>query len=589
MSLRRVFASLGLRAKIYTLILATALGISVLAVSQSLNFKSGLEDQRRAELRHLVDLASSILLAEHTRAESGEISPEDAKKQALDRIATLRFGSNDYFWINDMHPRMVMHPIKPDLNGKDLTNLADPTGHRLFMSFVETVREKGSGYVAYEWPKPGAGPDPQPKLSYVSGFEPWGWIIGTGVYMDDLAADIWAAARYQFLMIITILSLTTFVSLWIARSLTRSVSKMTQSMRALAEGDTSIAVPEVQSRDELAAMAHALEVFRTNAVERAGLKELSDIQDQEKAALNAKISSMLDAFKESSDGVLNATADNMSNLKTTSENLTRLSTVASEEAEAAMWATSQTAASMQTVAAAAQQLSTSITEIDGRICGSQEIVAKAIATTQRSTDEIEALSRAGQQIGNVVTLIQNIARQTNLLALNATIEAARAGEAGKGFAVVAGEVKALAEQTAKATCDIAELVTSIQQTTETAVVSIRETASTMGDINEVTRAIASSIEHQNAATRQIAENANGVASQTDTLRKSVGSVTQVITEAQTTAAGLIDVSTGLSEQATALSKEVHNFMVVLRSGPLDRRTDSGANYSGTERRGRQAA
>ena len=121
-----------------------------------------------------------IVNEEYAAAQRGETSVEQAKKNASARICALRYGAGDYFWVNDLHPRMIMHPIKPELNGRDLTDSMDPNGKHLFVEFADVVKRQGTGFVVYEWPKPGAA-DPQPKLSYVAGFQPWGWLIGTAV------------------------------------------------------------------------------------------------------------------------------------------------------------------------------------------------------------------------------------------------------------------------------------------------------------------------------------------------------------------------------------------------------------------------
>ena len=139
-------------------------------------------------------MALGILKEEHAAVQKGGITVADAQKRALARVATLRYGSNDYFWVNDMHPRMVMHPMRPEMNGNDISTFKDPNGKALFVDFVNVVKKDGAGFVPYEWPKPGFD-KPQPKLSYVAGFAPWNWVIGTGVYIDDLNAQTWASTQ----------------------------------------------------------------------------------------------------------------------------------------------------------------------------------------------------------------------------------------------------------------------------------------------------------------------------------------------------------------------------------------------------------
>ena len=174
--------------KIYALICLSFVGLLGITFLGSRELASSLIQQKQIELQHLGEVALGIVKEEHAAAQKGDVSAADAQKRAMARVAALRYGSNDYCWINDMHPKMVMHPIKPEMNGNDLSAYKDPNGKLLFVDFVDTVRKSGAGFVPYEWPKPGFE-KPQPKLSYVVGFAPWNWVIGTGVYIDDLNAD----------------------------------------------------------------------------------------------------------------------------------------------------------------------------------------------------------------------------------------------------------------------------------------------------------------------------------------------------------------------------------------------------------------
>ena len=166
--------------KIYAIIGLSFLSLFGIATFQLSELKSALEDQKKVELHHLGEVALRIVKAEYAAAQRGEVTDDQARASAASRIGALRYGNDDYFWINDLLPRMVMHPIKPELNGRDVSDLKDPNGFRLFVEFAELVKRQGAGFVAYQWPKPGLT-DPQPKLSYVEGFEPWSWVIGTRV------------------------------------------------------------------------------------------------------------------------------------------------------------------------------------------------------------------------------------------------------------------------------------------------------------------------------------------------------------------------------------------------------------------------
>ena len=176
--------------KIYVLIGLGFLGLLGNTLLDSRELASGLREQKQIELKHLVELAVTVVKEEHAAAEKGEIPAAEAQKRAEARLADMRYGNNDYFFIIDMQNRMVMNPTATKLLGQDMSEMKDPTGKRLFIEINQTVRQHGGGFVDYQWQKPGSE-KPQPKLSYVAGFAPWGWIVGTGVYIDDLDAQAW--------------------------------------------------------------------------------------------------------------------------------------------------------------------------------------------------------------------------------------------------------------------------------------------------------------------------------------------------------------------------------------------------------------
>ena len=257
--------------RIYALILLSFVGLLGVAFLDSRELASSLNQQKQIELRHLGELALGIVKEEHATAQKGGVSDADAQKRAMARIAALRYGGNDYYWINDMHPKMVMHPIKPEMNGNDLSAYKDPNGKLLFVDFVNAVKKDGSGFVPYEWPKPGFD-KPQPKLSYVVGFAPWNWVIGTGVYIDDLTAQTWVSTRRSLIVAGAILLFILAVSIFVARSITAPLQRMTVTMNDLASGNLNVEVSGIGRGDEVGEMAKAVEVFKSNAIARQSLE-----------------------------------------------------------------------------------------------------------------------------------------------------------------------------------------------------------------------------------------------------------------------------------------------------------------------------
>jgi methyl-accepting chemotaxis protein len=360
----------------------------------------------------------------------------------------------------------------------------------------------------------------------------------------------------------------------ISRSVARPLSVITATIKRVAEGDEQVEVPHTERADEIGALARAIQIFQQAMDRNRNLNSrvLQDSQAREERARHIEAS--VEEFRGAIGGVLRAVTDNASAMRETAQSITRVTSDASGRAVAAAGATEQASSNVSAVAGAAEELSASVEEIGRQVHQSAGVVEQAGQRTEKSVAEIESLAVATQRIDGVLNLIQTIAEQTNLLALNATIEAARAGEAGRGFAVVAHEVKALAEQTAKATSEIGQNVGLIQVSTRSAVDAVREIGSAVSDINEVTSNIASAVRQQDAATREISANAQAAAQGNETLVANIGSLSDAIGETNKAATSVLTASSDLTATAETLSREVDKFFHNLRADPLERHGDN---------------
>ncbi len=515
--------------------------------------------QRQGELTRLVDSATGIMQTFSDKVDAGEMSLADAQAAAAEVVSKLRYNESDYFWINDMNSVMIMHAVKPDLNGKDLSDLEDPNGKNLFPEFVRVVKADGAGFVDYEWPKP-SSEQPVPKLSYVKGFAPWGWIIGTGVYIDDLNAEFWSSLPKIGGIILLILGLIGAVSLALVRSITKPLGVLTGAMDQLSRGDTDLVVPGTERSDEIGHMAQALEIFRENAVEQEKLKSNQNSEAQHRIERQQSIDQLIAEFRGTVQQLTVNMSDTTRNLEDTAKALTDVATQSAQQASDASGASQMASDNVQSVASASEELASSIEEIGRQVSQTTQVVAKATAGAQASNEKVAGLAASAEKIGDVVNLIQDIAEQTNLLALNATIEAARAGEMGKGFAVVAAEVKELATQTSKATEEISSQISAIQTSTNDAAEAIEEITQTMDEVNGYTTSIASAVDQQGAATSEISRNIQTAAGGTQQVVSNIDQLNHAVTETNSSADTVLQSSNNVSEISQKLKRELDDFL-----------------------------
>ena len=466
--------------------LLVTIGVALAAGVAITNFVSraqALHHDRGERTRMLVESARGVLASLQAREAAGELSREEAQRRAIAIVKTLRYDEREYFWINDQHPRMVMHPIKPELDGKDLSQDADPDGKKLFVEMVRVVKDKGAGFVAYRWPKPGAT-EPVPKISYVKAFAPWGWVVGSGVYVDDIDAALVTLAREQVIGLVLASIAYVLVAVFLSRSILGSLggepAYAAEVAARVAEGDlvTPVVVKPGDETSVIAAMGRM----------RAHLADVI-----------TRINASSESIRVAAHGIAKGDEDMAAR-------------------------TEQQAASLEETASTMQEITGKVRESAAR---SREANALAIEVSRQAREGGEAVAQvvdtmndineSSRRIADIIAVIDGIAFQTNILALNAAVEAARAGEQGRGFAVVATEVRALAGRSAEAAKEIkaligesvekvgrgAELVSSAGGTIQGVVDSVRRVSEMVAELTDAAAEESRGIEQVNQAVAQM--------------------------------------------------------------------------------------
>ena len=356
-------------------------------------------------------------------------------------------------------------------------------------------------------------------------------------------------------------------TLWmVTRRIIRSLGQMTEAMSVLAGGETSVVVPCADRRDEMGSMARALLVFKENAVRVQAMQ--AEREALEKTARQEKIAEMArlaDAFEGTVGEIIETVTAASTQLEASAGTVTATAARAQELATMVAAASEEASTNVQSVASASEEMASSVNEISRQVQASSKIAGEAVEQARKTHDRVNDLSNAANRIGDVVELINTVAGQTNLLALNATIEAARAGEAGRGFAVVASEVKALAEQTAKATEEIRKQISDIQNATRDSVQAIEEIGLTIGRISEISSTIASAVEEQGAATQEVARNVQQAATGTQQVASNITDVQRGASETGSASSQMLTSAQSLSSESSRLKREVGKFLDTVRA------------------------
>ena len=548
-----------------SLIVGAAIVGMVAVMLVSLMFlRSELLNDRKISTSHIIDTAATLIKSYDDKVKRGEITGQAAREAVLVTLRAMRFGENDYLYVLDNKGVFLMHAAKPALEGTDGTPLKDKDGKRFLKEMVDLAASKGEGFVDYWWPRPGAE-EPVRKLSYLRAIPQWNWSVGTGIYIDDVDAIFWRDVQWLSGIVLLLLLLVSGLSVLIQRSITRPLAVLTGSMERLSQGDTAILIDDTDGKSEIGAFARALEVFRANTIERVRMQAQAHQEEQERVARAGRIEALCASFASTMQRVLGTVAASVTQLDQASKNLSTGAQETSVQSAAVAAASEQASTNVQTVAAATEELYASVNEISRQVQQSSAIAAQAVQQADNTDRSMEGLSVAVGRIGEVVNLINDVANQTNLLALNATIEAARAGEAGKGFAVVANEVKSLANQTSRATEEIAQQIGAVQQETRGAVEAIRGIAGTIEDISHIAAGIAAAVEEQGAATQEIARNVQEAAHGTDEVNRNIQGVSVAAGHVDEAAVQVHDAALHLNREAEDLRQTVEDFLGGIRA------------------------
>jgi methyl-accepting chemotaxis protein len=562
-----LFALRSIAAKLAAMAVAGVLFMVFVAVTVLFIAHNELAAERVEKAHAMVEAVWNMADSFEHAAESGAMTQDEAKARLFAATRAIWFeGHTNYIFIYDTETGLcVMNSGNAALVGKDVRGLKDANGLPFASMMLDMAKRQGEGVIRYAFPR-GNGTTPLDKVAYVRGFGPWHLMIASAEYMTDIDATFWAMTRTAA-MVIGILMLFSIGIAWaVARSVVKPLSRLKTRMAALSAGEVDFPVVDADRRDEIGEMARTVQVFKDAMIETSRLRaEQLDVEQRQLQQRKMDTHRLADDFEGAVGEIIETVSSSSTELEASASSLTATAERSQQLARMVAAASEAASTNVQSVASATEEMTLSVNEISRQVQESARIANEAVDQARLTNDLVGELSQAAGRIGAVVELINNIAGQTNLLALNATIEAARAGEAGRGFAVVASEVKALAEQTAKATGEIGQQITGIQAATQGSVAAIKEIGVTIGRISEISSTIASAVEEQGAATQEISRNVQQAAQGTMQVSSNITDVQRGASETGSASSEVLSAAKSMSRDSNRLKLEVSKFLNSVRA------------------------
>ncbi|MGF7000483.1 methyl-accepting chemotaxis protein [Paraburkholderia sp. GAS32] len=478
-------------------------GISIYNACQTREMRL---DERKADLEHASEIALSIVKTFGNQAATGAMPIAEAQRRAMDSIRNIRYGADGYFQIVNSHPTVLMHGARPDWTGKDVSDYKDPSGVYVFRNIVMLIKRDGKGFTAYASPKPGAT-DASPKIVYAVSYQPWDWILTTGLYVDDLDAAF-HSTLYQSLGILLVL----------AGALSAVVVLLNRGILRSLGGEPSYA----------AEIANQIASNDLTAVVKTAPNDCSSLLFSMKR-MQEQLTQTINTIRVSADSIATATHQ----IAAGNQNLSQR--------------TEEQAASLEETASSMEQLTSTVIQNADNASQANQLAAQAAqvaeqggAVVSRVVETMDGINASSDRIANIVGLIEGIAFQTNILALNAAVEAARAGEQGRGFAVVASEVRSLAQRSSAAAKEIKELIHDSVKRVRAGAGHVQEAGTKMREITHEIRRVTDIMNEITAASQEQS--------------KGIGQVNQAVTQMDE----VTQQNAALVEQAAAAASSLES-------------------------------
>ena len=556
-----MFSRLQLRTKLVVLLGLSAFAVIVSISSGAMTLRDRMTEDRIDKLRAVTQSVLAIAQALETQVAGGTLSHDQAFEKLRETVHQMRFDNGSgYISISSLlDGKVLIHGVDPSREGK-MTTAVDGNGRLLTLLYQEALRNSDEGVIPYMFPRPGET-QPQPKIAFVAAFRPWQVVFVCGAYTTDLDAMFTSTlVRLSLIGGLTLL-LTLTIGWLINRDISKLLGGLRDTMTQLAGGDLTVSVIGTDRKDELGGMARAVVVFKDNAGRIEALQQ--EQQAERQRGIEEKRQTMLgfaNRFDKEVRGVVEAVATAGGEMGAAAQKVSGTAEAAMEQSSSALAEAEQATMNVQGVAAAIEEMAATGAEISRQVARAATISRDAAEEGRRTNDKVAGLAAAAQKVGDVVKLIQDIAAQTNLLALNATIEAARAGDAGKGFAVVAGEVKSLANQTAKATEEIRAQIAAIQAESSAALSAIQGISHTVHGVEEIAAAISSTVDQQGSAIQEVSGNIQQAAGRTEQVAQHLRHMSNGLHENAAAAAAVRSATDLLDHQASVLRREVDSFL-----------------------------